>query len=291
MRVCPACGSAAVDAAWTCPDCGWRAVTIDGFPALAPDVAGNSGFDPELFAELAHVEARSWWFRARNDLIAETMTATFPGTRSYLEIGCGTGFVLSRIRDEYPSADLTGSELSTVGMAVAAERVPSARFIQIDARRIPFRDEIDVIGAFDILEHIEDDGAVLRSVATSLRPGGGFLATVPQHPRLWSRQDVHAFHVRRYTARDLRHKVEAAGLEVVRLTSFVSLLLPLLLVSRLRHRSAADDGPFDAIADLRQPRIVDAALERVMDVERWLIRHRIAFPAGGSLLLVARKPA
>jgi SAM-dependent methyltransferase len=291
VRVCPSCGSGEVDATWRCPGCGWQVATIDGFPAFAPDAADGAGFSPELFSELTRVEARSWWFRARNDLIAAAMTETFPHVRSYLEIGCGTGFVLARIRDEYPAADLTGSELITAGLAVAAARIPSARFIQIDARRIPFRDEVDVIGAFDILEHIEADEEVLRSVAGSLRPGGGLVATVPQHPSLWSRQDVHAFHVRRYTAPELRRKVEAAGLEVVRLTSFVSLLLPMLVLSRLRHRGAAADAVFDPIADLRQPRLVDATLERVMDVERWLLRRGLRFPAGGSLLLVARRPA
>lgn len=290
MRVCPACGSGAVDAAWLCPACGWQVATIDGFPAFAPDAADGSGFSRELFSELARVEARSWWFRARNDLIAGAMTQAFRDSRSYLEIGCGTGFVLARIREEFPTAELTGSELFTAGLAVAAARVPSARFIQIDARRIPFRDEVDVIGAFDILEHIDEDEDVLGSVAGALRPGGGFVATVPQHPALWSRQDVHAYHVRRYTARELRRKVEAAGLEVVRLTSFVSLLLPMLVLSRLRHRAGGDEAPFDPIADLRQPRLVDATLERVMDVERWLIRHGLRFPAGGSLLLVARRP-
>lgn len=291
MRVCPSCGSGAVDAAWHCADCGWQVATIDGFPAFAPDLTDGSGFSDELFSALAPVEARSWWFRARNDLIAGAMTESFPDSRSYLEIGCGTGFVLARIRTEYPAADLTGSELFTAGLAVAAARVPSARFIQIDARRIPFRDEVDVIGAFDILEHIEEDEDVLRSVAGTLRPGGGFLATVPQHPALWSRQDVHAFHVRRYTARELRRKAEAAGLEVIRLTSFVSLLLPMLVLSRLRHRIDSDATSFDPIADLRQPRLVNASLERVMDIERWLIRHGLRFPAGGSLLLVARRPA
>ena len=72
-----------------------------------------------------------------------------------------------------------------------------------------------------------------------MRPGGGFMATVPQHPALWSLQDEHAHHVRRYTARGLRRKVEAAGFEVVRMTSFVSLLLPMLVAARLRPRGGA----------------------------------------------------
>jgi SAM-dependent methyltransferase len=263
---------------------------LDGYPAFAPDLAAeNAGFRSEFFDELALLEAQSWWFRARNDLIAWAATRYEPGCERFLEIGCGTGFVLSGIHAAFPSAELWGSEIYSAGLAIAAERVPSAGFIQMDARAIPFRDHFDVIGAFDVIEHIEEDEVVLREVHEALRPGGALLLTVPQHPALWSPQDVHAGHVRRYTAASLRGKVEAAGFEVVRAASFVSLLLPMMFVSRLRMRTAATDRDFDAIDTLRQPRAVNVALETVMTVERSLIRRGLSFPAGGSLLMVARK--
>ena len=109
-----------------------------------------------------------------------------------------------------------------------------------------------MIGAFDVLEHIEEDTTVMAEVP-AVRPGGGFMATVPQHPALWSLQDEHAHHVRRYTARGLRRKVEAAGFEVVRMTSFVSLLLPMLVAARLRPRGGRADVEFDAMDELRSP--------------------------------------
>ena len=112
----------------------------------------------------------------------------------------------------------------------------------MDARRIPFRDEFDVIGAFDVIEHIEEDVAVIDEVGRALRPGGGFVMTVPQHPALWSPQDEHAHHVRRYTAAGLRRKVEAAGFEVVRMTSFVRLLLPSCSRRGMRLRRRAADS-------------------------------------------------
>ena len=159
----------------------------------------------------------------------------------------------------------------------------------MDARSIPFRDHFDAIGAFDVLEHIEDDVTVIAEIAEALRPGGGLLLSVPQHPSLWSAQDAHAFHVRRYTAAGLRRKVEAAGFDVLRMTSFVSLLLPMMFVSRRRMRESTPGDHVDAMGDLRQPRAVNAALEAVMTLERSLIRRGLSFPAGGSLLMVARK--
>ena len=290
MKICNACGSHRCDDAWTCADCGSKPAVIAGFNAFAPSLAlENEGFREEYFGALAELEAGNFWFRARNDLIVWAMKRYFPDCRSFLEVGCGTGFVLSGISAAYPSIELSGSEIFSAGLGFAAERVPSAQFSQMDARHIPFREEFDVIGAFDVLEHIDDDEAVIAEVGKALRPGGGFLISVPQHPALWSRQDEHAHHVRRYTAAELRRKVEAAGFEVVRMTSFVSLLLPMMVAARLRTRGRRTDEGFDAIDELRQPRAVNVALEAVMMIERTLIRHGLSFPAGGSMLLVARK--
>ena len=255
------------------------------------DAAGPvTGFREEFFAELTELEAGSFWFRARSELIVWAMRTYFPACRSFLEIGCGTGFVLSGIRAAFPSVELAGSELFAAGLEFAAKRVPSASLYQMDARSIPFRETFDVVGAFDVLEHIDEDEAVIAGVGRALRPGGGFLVSVPQHPALWSAQDEHAVHVRRYVADALRRKVEAAGFEVLRMTSFVSLLLPLMVASRLRMRADDKGGEFDAIDAVRLPRPVNRVLEVVMAVERALIVRGVSMPVGGSLLLVARKP-
>lgn len=79
------------------------------------------------------------------------------------------------------------------------------------------------IGAFDVLEHIEQNEKVLSNLHLGLKPGWALLLTLPQHPRLWSIADEHACHVRHYTRAELIGKVELAGLSVEYLTSFVSL--------------------------------------------------------------------
>ena len=292
MRVCVACGSARVDDAWACSECGHRPQIIEGFTSFAPELAAeNEGFREDYFAELAQLEPTSFWFRARNRLILWALRAYFPDARRIMEIGSGTGYVLSGIRSAFPDAELHGSEIFSAGLAFAAERVPTATLYQMDALHIPFRGHFDMIGAFDVLEHIEDDSAVLEEVGRALRPGGGFIASVPQHPALWSPQDDHAFHVRRYTSRELRRKATAAGFEVLRMTSFVSLLLPMLFLSRSRMAEDRPGGETDAMGDLRQPRVVNMALGAVMTVERQLIRAGVPLPAGGSLLMLARTPS
>ena len=289
MRLCLACNEAFEGGNWHCPRCGHEPARADGFLSFAPELArANSGFDAAQFSQYAGLEASNFWFRARNRLILWAFARHFPGARSFLEVGCGTGFVLSGIAQALPSLAVTGSEVATEGLGFAARRAPGATLIQMDARRIPFRAEFDVAGAFDVIEHIEDDRAVLAALHGALVPGGGLLVTVPQHPFLWSEYDARAHHVRRYRAAELRAKAQEAGFEVLRMTSFVTLLLPLMFASRLTQRAPRAD--YDPLAELKVARPLNWVLEKTLDLERLLIRAGLPLPAGGSLLLVARRP-
>lgn len=290
MRRCLRCEAGFSGPDWRCPKCSYEPVRIGGYPAFAPDHAqGASGYDPAQFAELARLESANFWFRARNRLIAWAIGRYFPAARSLLEVGCGTGFVLAGIAAAFPEMKLTGSEAATDGLAFAAARAPGASLLQLDARRVPFREEFDVVGAFDVIEHIEDDRAVLAGLRSSAVPGGGVLVTVPQHPWLWSEYDARAGHLRRYRARELAAKIAEVGLEIVRMTSFVALLLPIMYLSRRAQRAP---GPgYDPLAELRIAPRANRMLESVLGAERALIRAGVNFPAGGSLLAIARRPA
>jgi SAM-dependent methyltransferase len=260
-----------------------------GFPAFAPELAhAEAGYDSAHFSALAELESRNFWFRARNRILVWALGRYFPGARRFLEVGCGTGFVLSGITAAFPALEIAGSEVAAEGLGFAARRVPAARLIQMDALRIPFREEFDVAGAFDVIEHIEDDRAVLHALRDALVPGGGLMLTVPQHPFLWSEYDMRARHLRRYRAADLRARVVEAGFEIVKMTSFVTLLLPLMAVSRFTQQKIR--AGYDPLAELRIAPWLNWTLEQALGLERLLIRAGISLPVGGSLLVVARRP-
>jgi SAM-dependent methyltransferase len=289
MIRCPGCERLHPSDVDACGFCGFSAALVEGLPAWAPELArGGGGFKAEYFADLARLEEGNFWFRARNELLVWALRRHFPGLESFLEIGCGTGYVLAGVAAHFPRARLAASEVFSAGLAFAARRVPDARFMQMDGRRIPFVDEFDVVGAFDVIEHIEEDEAVLAAMARAVKPGGGVVLTVPQHPWLWSAADEYACHVRRYTAAEIHRKVRAAGLEIVRSTSFVSLLLPAMLASRKRGR---EGKPFDPLDEFRIGPAANRALEAVLRAERALIRIGVSLPLGGSRLVVARRTA
>lgn len=261
---------------------------IGGYRAFAAEIARSTvGYDGDDYQGLADLEGGSFWFLARNALISWAAQTYFGSTRYIHEFGCGTGFVLEALRRTFPSARLSGSEVLVQGLAFAAERVPDAELYQVDATRIPFSSEFDLVGAFDVLEHIADDRAALGQMFQALVPGGGLLITVPQHPALWSRQDELAHHERRYLARDLIAKVRGAGFKVLRTTSFVSILLPAMLAAR---RFAELRGDRDGVRAVAQPALVGRALGAIMDLERMSIRRGASLPIGGSRLVVARRP-
>ena len=287
MRRCIVCGATFDGTGWQCPACGYEPLLSGEMLAFAPEgAAETTGFRPEHFVELASIEENNFWFAARNRLIVRALKRWAPGARSMLEIGCGTGFVLRAIDVAFPGMRLSGTEVLVAGLPYAAKRVPRATLMQMDARAIPFEREFDAIGAFDVLEHIDEDETVIQQVWRALRPGGVFVITVPQHKFLWSRQDEYACHVRRYEAGELRSKLARAGFKVRYLTSFVSLLLPVLYVSRLRKRAART---FDATDEAHISPAANWILGAVMRAEGALISVGLRFPAGGSLLAVATK--
>lgn len=249
-------------------------------------VTDRPGFDPDFFEPLAGVEERSFWFQARNRLIVSTMRRCFPDAASFFEIGCGSGIVLAAVRAQFPSLRLVGGELYEEGLAIARRRVPDAELIALDARKLQYENEFDVVGAFDVLEHIDEDELVLAHMVRAVRPGGGVLVLVPQHQWLWSKHDEFVEHRRRYTRKALVAKAARAGIEVLETTSFVTSLLPAMaasrLVDRLRRRT-------DPIANL-EPGPLNGVFERMLDGERKLIERGISLPFGGSLMLVGRKP-
>ena len=290
MKICLRCERRFEARDWTCPACGHEPERKAGLLRFAPELDSQvDDFDERWFAELAAREAASFWFRSRNRLIVWALERHFPTARSLLEVGCGTGFVAAGIAQAVAPLTLAAGDAQSSGLAFARDRLPQARLYQVDARSLPFDREFDVVGAFDVIEHLDEDERVLAQMWRAVRPGGGVLITVPQHRWLWSAEDVAGGHKRRYSRRELVQKVQRAGFAVERVTSFVSVPLAPMAASRLRARIGIRHDP-DSNAELSLPRALDRLLELAMTAERALIRAGVSLPAGGSLLLVGRRP-
>ena len=224
--------------------------------------------------KLAALEDAHWWYRERRHLLGSALRG-LPAGRA-LDVGAAGGGntrVLASLG--WQAAAL---EYGPEGAEVAAER--GLPVMRADATRLPVASRsLDLVVAFDVLEHLDDDDASAAEVRRVLRPGGTFLVAVPCDPRLWSAHDEAVGHVRRYTRATLGALLERHGFAVESMTSWNVLLRP---VVALRRRSS-NGSDLDELHPL-----VNAGLRAVITAERYLPVRQLP---GVSLLVTARRPA
>lgn len=300
-RICPGCrnvspileGEAIWPTRYVCSNCGDKRPVEMGIPLFAPKLADTiSGFDPKSFEMLAEIEDNHFWFVPRNRMLTGLIQKYFPHTQDILEVGCGNGTVLSALSKGGKRRHLVGSELHPSGLAVAAQRLgKNAELVQMDARDIMAENAFDVIGAYDVIEHIAEDEMVLRSMHKALRPGGGVVIAVPQHPWLWSTADEVAYHERRYKLGEIEGKLNRNGFRPLFSTSYCSLLLPIMIASRLMERWRKKNTHQSEMSDIeaKPPGAANAVLKNVLQAEVSAILAGARFPVGGSRVVVAKR--
>ena len=263
---------------------------------MALDQRTRLEYDPTVYEPLMKVEDHHFWFRARNRVIAamagRLAARLDPGYR-VLEVGCGTGNVLRALTDACPGGTLIGMDLFGDGLRFARARLPRALLVRGDAMHPPFAERFEIVGMFDVLEHLEDDLGVLRALRALLTPRGKLLLTVPAGRSLWSYFDEASRHVRRYELGELEAKLIATGYEVDFVSPYMGILQPLLWAGR--RLAAGGRNPesdpettrrlFDR--ELAVNPVAGKGLELVLRLERpWLLRGR-RLPIGSSLLAIA----
>lgn len=246
-------------------------------------------FPSSRFAPLADSESTSWWFNSRNQIILTVLNRFATPKMRYLEVGCGNGFVLQAVAQAYPSFLLTASEFYAEPLKTAAKRVKRCRFLTQDIRTMDFSECFDVVSAFDVLEHIQEDTIALQNISRAIVPGGHVLLTVPQHRLLWSHLDSNAHHVRRYSRHDLARKLSLAGFKPIWSSSFFTLTLPIYLLSNLI--SSILPSRQSSAGGVNLPKIISSFLLSLMQIERLAISLGISLPIGSSLIILAKKTA
>jgi SAM-dependent methyltransferase len=186
---------------------------------------------PASYQAEAEHEQHHWWFRGRRRLLAGLLGGLdLPARARVLDVGCGTGANAEVLAA--PGRFTVGLDPSALALALARPGGHRA-VLRGDGAALPFGDRsFDLVCALDVLEHLDDDAAAARELHRVLRPGGALVVFVPALRLLWGRQDEVSNHRRRYGRRQLGDLVTAAGLAVVRLTFFNTLLLPPILAAR-----------------------------------------------------------
>ncbi|MFG2077277.1 class I SAM-dependent methyltransferase [Nonomuraea maritima] len=230
--------------------------------------------DGSEIRRLTALEGTHWWYRERRAILRRELRRLGRAGRA-LDLGAAGGGNTRVLVEE--GWDAAATDFCETAVEVARERGLNA--VRADARALPFEaDSVDLVTAFDVLEHIEEDDLVTAEIARVLSPGGHALIAVPCDMALWSAHDDAVGHVRRYERESLTVVVEKAGLEVERVWSWNVLLRPVVALHRRRSRGS----------DLRRTSpLVNTALTAIIRTERHL---PVTSLKGVTLFLRARLP-
>lgn len=240
------------------------------------------------------IEENSFWFKNRNFLILETIKKfVLPyhvNNPSFLDLGGGNGYVAKAVQG-------LGLETHLVepGDGVFNAKKRGIRNIyKCTIQDLPSDLSYDLIGLFDVIEHIEKPSTFLKNLSVRLNPEGQILITVPAYQFLWSRDDVMAGHFRRYTRRNLIDALEDAGYEVqfcsyffLPLVAPIALFrtLPFLLKKMFRQSFVSVKTEKEHSAS----KVLSYLIDGIFSLERKIIFSLGRLTMGASIVLVARK--
>jgi len=236
------------------------------------------------------VEDASFWFRHRNDVIAHLVNNLSPG-ETFFDIGGGNGCVSHALQER--GIDVALVEPGPAGAHNAVSRGVGTVIQSTldDAGFTP--DSLPSAGMFDVLEHIESDHAFLRSIHRFLAPNGMLYITVPAYQGLWSVDDVHAGHFRRYTSSSLESQLNAAGFDVIYGGYlFAFLVAPIFFFRSLPSRLGIRKKVTASTTRREHSQgggLLGAVVDRCLGLELNRIGKRKRIPFGSSCIAVARK--
>jgi SAM-dependent methyltransferase len=278
--------------AYVCRGCSKFFPVIDGIPSLADHRGVAESFDAEAFEFLFEMEQKHFWHVGRKEIILSVLKRNVLnlGKIRMLEIGCGNGNILGHLKQN--GINIEGGDIFLEGLNFCRKRASSVALYQIDILALPFNDDFDVIGAFDVLEHIDDDEKALVEINRALKTGGSLILTVPAHRFLWSYFDEASRHQRRYNKPELVTKLEQAGFAVKKVSYYMFFLFPLLAAMRMignwRRQTNDRRENIKTCLEVRTVPVLNEVFLGLLRLEKELLAY-FSLPYGVSLLALAEK--
>ena len=248
------------------------------------------------YKEYYELERHHWWFVAREKIITNYIKkliqkGELPNSNlSILNVGCGPGR-----SSEYLSnfGKVTSIEYDEFCCEFACQKT-GLEIINGSITELPFQNDFfDLVCAFDVVEHVEDDQLAVSELKRVTKKGALVLITVPAFMSLWSHHDVINHHFRRYKLQQVTQLFEKVNDgQRVFVTYFNFFLFPLIYsirkvsnVLKLGKNRSGSGSDFEAF----KPGILNTLFYKIMFFESKFVNKKIQFPFGVSLLYSWKK--
>lgn len=245
--------------------------------------------DRRVYDDNFLIEGHHWWFVARRRILVAMLEQALAddgnANRKLLDVGCGNGEMLGHLSR---FGHVLGIDAEDAALAYCRQRGFND-VMQVGELPLPFEDQsFHVITILDVLEHTDDDIAMLRELRRVTKPGGTVLVTVPAFNALWSPHDEISHHRRRYVRRQLADRLERAGLSARRLSYFNTILFPPIAAMRFAGRLRRRQPEPHSDLELTDVGPLNTLLTATFGAEAHLLK-RWNLPFGVSLLAVAER--
>lgn len=282
MLICPKCNGNMLktDQNYICSFCNKKYPIINNVPYFYnEDISEVYNFNEYAVEidKIANAENNHFWFKSRRKLILQVFNKYILKSEKIIEIGAGTGSIARMLN--HAGFDVSIGEIHTNGIEYAINNNhKNLTIYQFDIMTNPFRKHFDVVGLFDVLEHIEDDRLAIKKIQNMLKDTGKIVITVPAHMWLWCKEDEISNHFKRYELGDLKLLLEQEGFNIKYATNFFISIVPLLY---LRTKSKSSN-------EIKINPIINFMLFIVSNIENKILKF-LSSKIGGSILIVAEK--
>ena len=239
------------------------------------------------YKEYFHLEREHWYFRARNKIIMDHINEVVEGGSDLkiLNVGAGTGFTSQLLEKHGQVKSLEYDEQ-------CFEFVKQKLDIDIDNGSIlelPYDDnEFDLVCAFDVIEHVEDDRLGVEELKRVCKKKGVVVVTVPAYQFLWSKHDEVNHHFRRYKKKQLLNLFKGSGQFLYHSYYNFWLFLPIAFFRTINNifsitKTTEEDTGSD-FGVVKQDSIISKFLFKLFYSESFFVKKYIKLPFGVSLI-------
>jgi len=231
---------------------------------------------------------QGFWFDHRFEAVLELLRER--GVSSLWDIGAGTGSMAVRLAQA--GLDVVAVEPLKGGAEASARQGLTSFCGTLQDLQLP-DGALPAIGMFDVLEHLEHPGELLKEAHRVLQPDGILVITVPALQWLWGDEDDVAGHYRRYRRPGLNGAASAADFLPLSSQYLFASLVPVAALTRalpysLGRRKSEAEVLGKMKRQLNTPASVDRALRWVVRTEK-AVSRTLPLPAGLSIAATFRR--